>query len=116
MAGAAAQDPVNGEVAHLKELFDLRNREVDKALELQAKETERRLEGLNHEAARIAKSNEDHVSRDVYNQEVGQMRAELDRLRINQASRDGKTVGIALACSAVVTVLGLAIALVALRK
>jgi hypothetical protein len=107
---------VNDGVTHLRELFDLRNREVDKALELQAKEIERRLENLNHEAERIAKSNEDHVSRDVYNQEVGQMRAELDRLRLNQATRDGKTVGISLVCSAIISVLGLLIALVALRR
>ena len=60
-------------ISHLRELManaheaqQLRAESLDKARELQAKEYERRLEGLNHKAARIITAAERAVLREVF--------------------------------------------------
>ena len=60
-------------ISHLRELManaheaqQLRAESLDKARELQADEYERRLAGLNHEAARIITAAEKAVLRDVF--------------------------------------------------
>lgn len=64
--------------------------EKAKALELQAKEIERRLSDLNHEDARIAAVNASNVSREVYDVQISALSKQLSDLREWRATQEGK--------------------------
>ena len=61
------------EIAHLHRLLE----ERDKALVLQAREYERRLEDLNHEASRIAEAARQSVPREKYEADERARRAQV---------------------------------------
>jgi len=65
--------PTPWEVAdlHIREVLAIELKSRDKSLELQAAEYERRLEGLNHEAARISAAAEKAVSLEKFEGYVG---------------------------------------------
>jgi DNA-binding ferritin-like protein len=84
------------------------------ALKLQADEYARRLEGLNGEAARIAKSQLEHVPRGEYNIEVGTMKKRLEELIEFKASHEGKASELQMMVTFAVSVLGLIIGCAAL--
>lgn len=87
-----------------------------KALELQAREYERRLEALNGEASRISKIQQEHVARPVYDVEVGNMGRRISTLEHNQAVQEGKASQNAVIVAWIIASLGLAISLVDLFK
>ena len=86
---------------HLKELFDARLRSSEsllqqriqlneQALRLQAAEYDRRLDGLNHEAAQLKSMQERYVSRETYGIEVGKNTNDLADIKTALANLLGK--------------------------
>jgi hypothetical protein len=91
--------------AGFERLMDERFAAHSKALDLQAREYERRLEALNGEASRISKSQADHVQRPVYDIEVGALNRRMQVLENWKSNMEGKLWGIGL----LVTVVNLAL-------
>jgi len=87
--------------ADFERLMDERFASYSKALDLQAKEYERRLEALNGEATRIAKSQQDHVQRPVYDIEVGALNRRTQILENWKSNMEGKLWGIGLMITAI---------------
>lgn len=65
---------VHREFEHWRELRE----KDDRALSVQAKEYERRLEDLNHEASRILAANAANVSREVFDKTIGDLNRRVD--------------------------------------
>ena len=59
-------DEHDREIRHLRELVDTRETALKTALELQAREYERRLDGLNHAHTRALDAAQKSVSRELY--------------------------------------------------
>lgn len=66
MTDVSLREYIEQKVCALDKRIDQRFIALEKALELQAKEYERRLEALNGEQARIAKSNAMNLPRETY--------------------------------------------------
>jgi len=60
------RESLSREIKHERELRGAWIRGTDAALALQKIETERRLDGLNHEAARLAADKATYLSRDIF--------------------------------------------------
>ena len=75
-------DYVDKNVVHVRELIN----ERDKAKDLQAKEYERRLEALNHEAARLQLM----VTKDLFDEVIGSIREEVTAIRLWRSNEEGK--------------------------
>lgn len=69
------------DLEHFKELHAEKMAGMQKALELQAREYERRLEGLNHEAARILESQQKSISVEKFDGAVGQVNTRIDSIQ-----------------------------------
>ena len=74
------------EIKHLRELYDERFASIkkqlemkDEALKIQATEYERRLDGLNHEAARILESQSKSISVDKHEGFSNQVHSKIDQ-------------------------------------
>ncbi len=98
------------EIAHLREISELRFRLDDKARELQASEYNRRLEGLNHEAAQLKSMQERYIPRDTYGAEVGNLVKETGIMRVSFANLTGRIFAIASIISLAVSAVFLAVA------
>lgn len=68
------------DLEHLKEIMELRFNLNDKALELQAKETERRLENLNHEAEQLKSMQSTYMPREVYEAKHKELTAQINSI------------------------------------
>lgn len=84
------------ETAHIKELLELEIKhlkelgvEKDKALALQAKEYERRLEALNGEAERLRTMQASYLPREVYDSERKEVNSKLQTLIDKQNRQAG---------------------------
>jgi len=64
--------------AHLRELLQTKIDSQEKALTLQAKEYERRLADLNHEAQRLRTMQETYVPREVYEVHIKEINQKID--------------------------------------
>lgn len=71
--------------------FEEKLKALEKALELQAKEYERRLEGLNGEAGRLHKMQEQYVPREVFERMIDELRKELRTLSEWKTKQEGKS-------------------------
>jgi hypothetical protein len=78
----------------LREHFEIlmaRDREaLEKALELQAREYERRLDDLNHEAERLTNMQNNYVHQEVYEQYKESVNLELRKLREYRSVQEGR--------------------------
>lgn len=66
------------DVSHLKEMSTERHAVRDKALELQYKETERRLLALNHEAEQLKSMQARYIPREVYEANAKDVNNQID--------------------------------------
>jgi len=71
--------------------FDEKFNALEKALELQAKEYERRLTALNGEADRLHKMQEQYVPREVFERMLDELRKELKSLSEWKTKQEGKS-------------------------
>ena len=69
------------ELTAIRNEMKLRSEASEKALNLQAKEYERRLDGLNGEAERLRKMQETYLARDVYNSDIKSIRDDIADLK-----------------------------------
>jgi hypothetical protein len=113
MAGGL-EGEVNAEISHLREIVELRAAFLEKALALQAAEYERRLQGLNNEHARLAQSNAEHVSRQLFDQVVGELHKADNEAQKFRDQLDGQISGIRVSYGVILAILGLAIAALAI--
>lgn len=74
----------------LREFIELKFDLLDTALKLQAKEYERRLEELNHEAARLKSSQSISVSREFFDAKHEDIQKQVDELKLSRAILQGK--------------------------
>jgi biopolymer transport protein ExbB/TolQ len=95
----------------LKEYFLLKFGSLDKALELQAKEYERRLDNLNHEAQQLKDMQSTYVPREAYEIKQGQIEQELKDLRrakdITEGKASQRSVNIAYLIASLSFIIGL---------
>jgi len=68
-------------INHLKELMCLKIESNEKALELQAKEYERRLENLNHEAERLRSMASTYLPRELYEAKNKEIEIKIESLQ-----------------------------------
>lgn len=80
-------------VLALKELMITVRRGDQKALELQAKEYERRLEALNHEADQLKEMQGRYVPREVYEKDLASLREEIKVNNDWRIKQEGQGVG-----------------------
>lgn len=78
------------EIKHLHKVMELN----EKALKLQSREYERRLEALNGEAERLRKMQSTYVPREVYEAKYDELVANIEKNRTQLATMTGKTMGI----------------------
>lgn len=71
--------------------FEEKLKALEKALELQAKEYERRLTALNGEADRLHKMQEQYVPREVFERMIDELRKELRMLSEWKTKQEGKS-------------------------
>ena len=69
------------ELAHIREVFGLQTKLTERALELQAKEYERRMENLNNENGRILAAQSASVNLDVWRVEHKALEQRIEWLR-----------------------------------
>lgn len=70
--------------------FEEKLKSLEKALELQAKEYERRLDELNGEAGRLHKMQEMYVLREVFERTIDELRKELRILSEWKTKQEGR--------------------------
>lgn len=80
-------------VLALKELMITVRRGDQKALELQAREYERRLEALNHEADQLKEMQGRYVPREVYEKDMASLREEIKVNNDWRIKQEGQGVG-----------------------
>lgn len=80
------------EIQHLKELMA----EKEKALIIQAREYERRLEILNHEAERLRLMQTSYIPREVYESEMKEINAKVQMLIDKQNKQAGWVAAISI--------------------
>ena len=68
-------------LTHIKELMDMRITNSERALTLQAKEYERRLDGLNSEASKLVDMQARYVTREVYDVQHDKLATEVYNLQ-----------------------------------
>jgi DNA repair exonuclease SbcCD ATPase subunit len=71
--------------------FEEKFKALEKALELQAKEYERRLEDLNGEAGRLKAMKQELASREVFDRTIDELRKELKVLSEWKTKQEGKS-------------------------
>lgn len=79
-------DLLEEEIAGIRREIDLK----DKQLVLQAREYERRLEGLNGEAGRLRNMQQEYISREVFDREVTSIRLRLTQVEAAMIKADGR--------------------------
>lgn len=86
-------DKINSEISHIREFMDEREKTNAKALILQFAENERRLDALNHEAARLSLM----IPKEQFDIVVNQLRKEgeearnkIVELEKDKSNRDGR--------------------------
>jgi hypothetical protein len=77
----------------IEKQFTMRDVQSEKALMLQAKEYERRLESLNHEADQLKSMQRTYVSQEVYDEKMKNMDSELRLLRSFKDNMEGRMIG-----------------------
>jgi hypothetical protein len=75
----------------LYQFFSEKFRNNDKQLELQAKEYERRLAALNHEADQLKDMQSRNTPREVFDRTMDEMRKELKIINDWKTKQDGKS-------------------------
>ena len=83
------------EIQHLKELHSQRMDYIEKAIILQAKEYERRLEALNHEGDQLKNMQTSYVSQDVNRQEKQEIAKDLRLLNTFKDNIEGRMIAYA---------------------
>jgi hypothetical protein len=118
-------------LASERALREAHQKAVDKALEIQAKEYERRLEALNGEAGRLAKVLADSVPREVFtnyakdaaereqalvssqtdrfNVAIEAINARVDELQNWRSGLEGRLIGVSAVIGVIVVVINIAI-------
>jgi len=91
-------------IKHERELRELQQGEYRIALELQAKEYDRRLESLNHEAEQLKKMQATYLPREVGENKISRMEEEVTTLKLWKSNLMGR---IAIAGGIIVLVAGL---------
>jgi hypothetical protein len=101
------EDKCNGmrtlsqQIADLKELLSNRIDYIEKltaerfssdakALELEAKELARRLDGLNDEAERLRRMQETYVPREIWEKDHKELQRQVEELRLYKSNEEGK--------------------------
>ncbi|RQW92809.1 MAG: hypothetical protein EHM79_00340 [Geobacter sp.] len=74
----------------LEKLMDERKVYLDKALDLQAKEYERRLRDLNHEASRLDSMQHTYLLQSTYNTKMEGVDESISALKIAHANLQGR--------------------------
>lgn len=97
------------EILHIKELIEVAKDSGDKALALQAKEYERRLEILNHNASQLAQMKNDFVPKGEYFIERESTEARIRTLENYKNNLEGRVYGINIVFGLIVTIINVAI-------
>ena len=84
-------------LAEMEKRLDERQRIHDNALTLQAREYERRLEGLNHEHARLASDRERYTTREKFEDHLHTFDTWKAQVNTAIATASGKAAGLSLA-------------------
>jgi hypothetical protein len=109
---AAVKELTCHTIAALEKLANEKFAGIDKALNLQSKEYERRLEFLNGEADRLKNMQATYLSRELYDTQHETLRKRIDILEQNRANVEGKAsqsaVNIAYIISAIGIIIGIA--------
>ena len=98
----------------LKEYFEEKFCALDRALELQAGEYSRRLEGLNHEARQLKDMQSTYVPRETYDNYVKTMQETVRNLELSRAELSGKASQKSLNFTMIASIIGLLISLITL--
>lgn len=93
MTDVSYKEHFDVEIRWLKTLIDERDRSTQIALNLQAKEYERRLETLNHENARILEAQSKSVSLEKYELEIERLQQDLVTLQKKDSTDIGRKEG-----------------------
>jgi hypothetical protein len=93
------------DIQHIKELSDLRNEGLSKALELQHTETERRLDNLNHEAAQLKDIQATYLPREVWENAIKDTHKDLTELKTYKDNSIGRNSVIAIVISIIVSLI-----------
>jgi phage regulator Rha-like protein len=97
----------------LKEFFLVKFDSLDKALELQAKEYERRLSDLNHEAEQLKSMQSTYMPRELYENNHEVIRKQIDELILNKAKLEGKADQDSVNRVFIISVAGILVSIVA---
>lgn len=107
----------DNEVAKLKERIDSLRRELilrsetqDKALQIQAREYERRLETLNHEASQLKAMQSTYVPRETYEMSQREVLAKYEELKTYKDTMTGKASQTQVIVAYVISFIGVVIA------
>lgn len=92
-------------IAVVERALELRIEALEKAIELQAAEYARRLNDLNHEAARILSAQQSSVNREVYTGEYRRIDERVNRLEARGDRAIGRYSILAVIISAAVSVI-----------
>lgn len=98
---------LSNEIKHLRELLTEQKKSTEKALELQAKEYERRLEILNHEAARLSQMKNDFVPKGEHDIEKMNVEKRVHALELFRSNIEGRMYAVMLVFGIVVTLINL---------
>lgn len=77
-------------IEHLKEVYRHDKEAIQKALDLQASEYERRMETLNHEAARVLDVQTRSVNQEIFDELKKNTEQKLSKLENWQSTENGK--------------------------
>lgn len=103
------------EVNHLREINNIQAEASKQALQIQAKEYERRLTALNGEAERLREMQQTYVQKSVYEVEMQSAREARAELKEYQDKAEGRaqvisiliSVGISISVGIIITVINL---------
>jgi hypothetical protein len=93
------------EIVTMKEFIALQFDSLDRATKLQAKEYERRLDGLNGEAGRLSQMQSTYLPREVYEINHKELCNKVESLQNFRSNLEGRMIVIAFCISAIVSIL-----------
>jgi len=93
----------------LREYLELQISNAQRALEVQAKEYERRLESLNHEAEQLKSMQRTYVQQDTFNSMMSQVDKDLRLLREDRAGQMGQQRVTLIVIGVVVSIVNIAV-------
>ena len=102
------------QISTLREIIETRLDAADHALGLQAREVERRLDGLNHEQARLAADRAFFVPRETFEGFARETRGWRDRVEQYMAEGQGRNKGLSVAWAVLIGMVPTLLALAAL--